>query len=155
MIIKGTAHWAKVVGAPGWGYKNQHKEWSIDVAIDEATRKALIAAGVDGSYIKNKGDDRADFLTFRRRELKADGTPGKPIAIVDGKGNEWDGKTLLGNGTIVNAKIALNEREGAKTFKPGLIKLQVVKLVEYEGRAGGDDEDFGTYNEAGEEEAWT
>lgn len=151
MIISGIAHWAKIVGAPGWGYKKQHKEWSMDVAIDENTRKALLAAGVDGKYIKNKGDEKGDFLTFRRRETKADGQPGKPIAIVDAKGNDWDGKTLIGNGSLVQAKLALNEVEGQKTLKPGLLKVRVVKLVEFEGREGGDDEDF-DYDSG--EEAW-
>lgn len=151
MIINGTAYWAKVVGAPGWGYKKQHKEWSIDVAISEDTRKALLAAGVDGASIKNKGDEKGDFLTFRRRETKANGDPGKPIAIVDAKGNDWDGKTLIGNGTLIQVKLALNEQEGKKTFKPGLIKIRVVKLVEFEGRASdGDDDDFNY--DSGEEE---
>lgn len=149
MIISGIAHWAKVVGAPGWGYKNQYKEWSMDVAIDESTEAKLLEAGMDKSYIKNKGDDRGNFITFKRRELKRDGSPGKPIAIVDARGSDWDGKTLIGNGSKVDCKIILNDVEGQKGTKPGLLKVRVAELVAFEGRE--DDEDF-TYDTSAAEE---
>lgn len=152
MIIKGTAHWAKIVGEPGWGYKKQHKEWSMDVSIDETTRKQLISEGMDGSYIKNKGDDRGDFITFRRRSVKANGDPAKPIDITDAKGETW-GKDLIGNGSTVLVKIALNDREGAKTKKPSLIKVRIMNLVAYEGGSG-DSEDFEDYVDANGEEKW-
>ena len=140
MVIQGTAHWAKVLGAPGWGYKKQHKEWSVDIAISEAVKKQLLAAGMTKSVIKNKGDDRGDFLTFKRREFKRDGSPGKPIAVFDREGEEWPQNKLIGNGSIVNAKIVLNEQDDGEV-KPGLIKLQVWEHVEFEGREG-DDEDL-------------
>lgn len=154
MVIKGQAHWAKIVGKPGWGYKQQYKEWSMDVAIDADTRAALIKAGCDGSYIKNKGDDRGDFVTFKRRELKADGTAGKPIAIEQKDGSEWDQKTLIGNGSTVLCKIALNDRQDSNTKKPGLIKVRVMELVPYEGKDR--EEDIDDYVEAhGGEEEWS
>ena len=152
MVIQGKAYYAKVLGAPAWGYKKQHKEWSLDVTIDAPTKARLLEAGMSKGVIKNKDDDRGDFITFKRRELKKDGTPGKRIEVVNKKGQEWDQKALIGNGSVVNCKIALNEYEGET--KPGLIKLQVVEHVEYEGR-GGDDEDLPTYNEDGTVEDWS
>lgn len=152
MVIKGKAYWAKVLGAPGWGYKKQHKEWSVDVSIDAKDKERLLAAGMGKQYIKNKDDDRGDFITFRRRELKRDGSPGKPIAVFDRRGKPWDEKTLIGNGSTVNIKIVLNEIDGQKETKPGLIKMQVVELVEYEGND--DNEDFATYDDDGNEEKW-
>lgn len=149
MVIKGKAHWAKVLGAPGWGYKKQHKEWSVDVAIDDATKERLLAEGMGKTYIKNKGDERGNFITFRRRELKRDGTPGKPIEVLDRTGKDWDQKKLIGNGTVVNAKIILNDVDGENYKKPGLLKLQIVDLVEYEGN--GDAEDLPIYTDDGEE----
>ena len=151
MILRGKTKWCKIVGAPGWGYKKQHKEWSFDQSIDEATKTALLEQGMDKKYIKNDNDDRGDYISFKRRELKKDGTPGKPIAIFDRKGEEWDQKKLIGNGSVLNVKIALNEIEGQKGTKPGCIKVQVWDLVEYEGR-GGDDEDFPV--EGASEEPW-
>lgn len=150
MIIRGKTKWAKIVGAPGWGYQKQHKEWSFDLSIDEASKKSLLDAGMDRKYIKNVDDDRGDFISFKRRELKKDGTPGKPIALFDRKGQEWDGKTLIGNGSVLNVKIALNEVPNQKGTKPGVIKVQVWDLVEYEGK--NDDEDFPV--DGGSEEPW-
>lgn len=152
MIINGIAHWAKVVGPAQPGYDKTQKEWSIDVAINEATKKVLQEAGI-GSKVKNKGDDRGDFITFKRKELRSDGTPAKPIEIKNSMGKPWDGKTLIGNGSEVNIKFLVNEVPyNGKVFKkPGILALQVVKLVEYEG---GDREDFPEYNEDGAED-WT
>lgn len=152
MVLQGQVWYAKVLGAPAWGYKKQYKEWSVDMCLDEATRERLLAAGMSKSAIKNKGDDRGDFLTFKRRELKKDNTPGKPIEVVDKKGAPWDQKALIGNGSVCNFKIALNEYEGET--KPGLIKMQVVEHVAYEGR-GEDDEDLPTYGDDGQVEDWS
>lgn len=152
MVIQGKSWYAKVLGPPAWGYKKQYKEWSIDVTIDAATKARLLEAGMSKTSIKNKDDDRGEFLTFKRRELKKDNTPGKPIEVVDKKGQAWNPKLLIGNGSLVNVKIALNEYEGE--VKPGLIKLQIVEHVEYEGR-GGDDEDLPTYGDDGQVEDWT
>lgn len=150
MIIRGKTKWAKIVGQPGWGYKKQHKEWSFDLSIDADTKKSLLDAGMDRKYIKNVDDDRGDFISFKRKELKADGTPSKAPAIFDRKGVEWDQKKLIGNGSVLNVKIALNEIPDQKGTKPGFIKIQVWEHVEYEGR--GDDEDFPV--DGGEEEPW-
>jgi hypothetical protein len=152
MVIQGKAYYAKVLGAPAWGYKKQYKEWSIDVTLDAATKARLLEAGMSKSAIKNKQDDRGEFLTFKRREKKKDGTDGKPIEVVNKKGQEWNQKALIGNGSVVNCKIALNEYEGET--KPGLIKLQIVEHAEYEGRAG-DDEDLPMYNDDGTVEDWS
>lgn len=151
MVIQGKAWYPKVLGAPAWGYKNQYKEWSTDVTLDEKTKARLLEAGMSAGVVKNKGDDRGDFITFKRRETRKDGTPGKPIEVVDKKGAPWNQKTLIGNGSVVNAKIILNEQNGET--KPGLLKMQVVELVEYEGR--GDDEDLPTYNDDGSVEDWS
>ena len=151
MVIQGKAKWAKITGAPGWGYKKQYKEWSFDLGIDDATKNRLLEAGMHKQYIKNKDDDRGDFITFKRRELKKDGTPGKPIEVVDRYGKEWDPKKLIGNGSILNVKIALNEIPDQKGTKPGCIKVQVWDLVEYEG-GDGDSEDFPVAD--GSEEPW-
>lgn len=152
MVIQGKAYYAKVLGAPAWGYKNQYKEWSVDVTLDKATREKLLAAGMSKASIKNKDDARGDFITFKRREFKKDGTAGKPIEVVDKKGQPWSQKALIGNESVVNAKIILNENNDGEV-KPGLLKLQVVEHVEYEGR--GDDEDLPVYNDDGTVEDWS
>ena len=126
MLIQGRAKWAKIVGEPGWGYENKFKEWSIDVYVDEDTAKKLKAEKLN---LKDKGN--GPYITFKRKELKADGTSNQPIRIVDHRGQAWDGRKI-GNDSIVNVNFALNE------FKPGqvnanILSLQVWDLVPFSG----------------------
>ena len=150
MIIQGIAYWAKVTGEPSWGYKNQYKEWSIDIALDDKTVKKLLAEGVAKDKIKNKGDDRGNFLTLKRRELRKDGEPAKRIPVVgpDGK-TPWDQNVLIGNGSRVNVKLILNENDDGTT-RPSILRLQVVEHVPY-----GDGEDFTDYTDGEGNEDWS
>lgn len=137
-ILSGVAHWAKVTGAPQAGYDGVTKEWSIDVSLDEAGVQAFKDAGV-AKRIKNKDDDRGDFVTFKRKEYKFDGeTKNEPIRIVDAKKNPWPQDTLIGNGSKVNINYSINETRYG--LHPTLLAIQVVDLVEYKG-GGGDDFD--------------
>lgn len=131
MLIQGKARWAKVVGEPSWGYENKFKEWSIDVYVDEATANKLKAENL-GKKLRDKGN--GTYITFKRRELKADGTPNKPIRIVDSKGQPWDGRKI-GNDSIVNVNFAVNEFSKTEN-NANILSLQVWELVPYEG--GGD-----------------
>lgn len=153
MIIQGTAYWAKIVGDPQPGYDKTQKEWSIDVGnLDDETVQKLKAEGI-GNKVKNKGDDRGNFISFKRKALKKDQAtgqmvPSKPIKIVDAQKREWDGKTLIGNGSTVNVSFVINDvpYNGKNFRKPGIIAVQVVKLVDYEG---GQREEFPEYNDDG------
>lgn len=139
-----------MVGKAQPGYKNQYNEWSLDVAVDDGTRQALVKAGL-GDKIKNKGDDRGDFITFKRRELKKDGTPAKPIEIVDRKGQPW-GNERIGNGSVVNVQFAVNDGPD-DSKRAGIIKLQVWEHVPYEGGDGdGERDEFPIAND--DEEDW-
>lgn len=128
LIIRGKAMWAKVIGAPVWGYENAHKEWAIDVMIDEKTEAKLEAEGL-GPIIKDKG--KGKFVSFKRKEFKADGTPNKPIRIVDSKGETW-GDAKIGNGSVVNVNFAINEYKKGK-FSANILSLQVWEHVPYTG----------------------
>lgn len=100
--------------------------------------------------IKNKGDDRGDFISFKRKEIRSDGVTAKPIRVVDNLKKLWDQEVKIGNGSEVNVSFVVNEYtyNGTTGKKPGLIAIQVVKLVPYEG---GNHEDFATYDEEGNE----
>lgn len=137
-MLKGKAFYAKVVGKPKPGYDKTKLEWSLDVAIDADTKKTLVKQGV-GEYVKNKGDDRGDFVSFKRAAVKSDGTAAKPIGVFDSKGQPWDQSVFIGNGSVVNVMYALNEK-AAGGLKPGLIKMQVWEHVPY--APSGDQDDF-------------
>lgn len=128
MLIRGKAKWAKIIGAPVWGYESKFKEWSVDVYVDEDTVGRLKAEGL-GDKLKDKGN--GPYMTFKRKELKKDGTPNQPIRIVDHKGEAWDGRKI-GNGSVVNVNFAINEF-GKNDKAANILSLQVWDLVKYEG----------------------
>lgn len=144
MLIRGKAKWAKILGEPVWGYENKFKEWSIDVYVDEATLAKLKAEGL-GSKIKDKGN--GPYITFKRKELKQDGTANQPIRVVDHKGQAWNG-AKIGNGSVVNVNFAINEF-GKNQKAANILSLQVWELVKYEGG------EFPVKNEDGEEDDWS
>ena len=148
-IITGNAHWAKVIGDPKPGYDGNSREWSLDVAIDESTVEFFKEQGLS-KRIKNKGDDKGDFVTFKRKEFKFDGeTRNQPIRVVDHQKNPWPDDKLIGNGSKVAVNFGINDTRYG--LHPTILALQVIDLVEYEG---GDNEDFGTFNDDGTEESW-
>jgi hypothetical protein len=129
MLIRGTAKWAKITGEPSWGYEHKHKEWSIDVYVDDPTIERLKSEGLKDK-IRDKGN--GPFLTFKRREFKQDGTPNQPIRVVDHHGESWDKRVKIGNGSTVNVNFAINEfGKGQKSAN--ILSLQVWDLVKYEG----------------------
>lgn len=129
MLIKGLAKWAKVLGEPHWGFENKHKEWSIDVYLDEETVDRLKNEGL-GPKIKDKGNGA--FITFKRRETKQDGSPNKPIRVVDHHGQPWDDRVRIGNGSTVHVNFAINEY-GKNQKSANILSMQVWDLVKYEG----------------------
>ena len=109
-LIQGKAYWFRAQGQPHPGFdKSDPKaaEWSFDLALTPETKAELIANGIK-SAIKNKNDDRGDFITFKRRAYRKDGTPAKPIRVVDHHNALWDGRPV-GNGSTINVSYTVNE----------------------------------------------
>lgn len=139
-IENAKIYWAKVIGAPVAGYDEGSKEWSFDISVDDATvdgkpaMEVLKAAGL-GPRIKNKGDDKGNFLHLKRNAVKKDGEAAKPIRVVDNQNNVW-GEELIGNGSIVNVQTDLGEYGTGKakkiTMRP--LALQVWQHQKYEGK---------------------
>lgn len=133
MLLQGTALWAKVIGDPQPGYDKSKREWSIDVVIDEKTKARLEAEGLGPKIKTNKEGE--DYIAFKRPEFRKDGSPSKTIEIVGPDTKPWTGGKI-GNGSVVKVSYLINETtyQGKKHLKPGLLKMQVVKHVPYEGR---------------------
>jgi hypothetical protein len=131
-VIKGLASYAKIVGKAPAGYDNGPNEWTFDLVIDEENKKKALANGVDPFYIKSNKEGQ-EFIRFSRKEVKQDGTLAKAIEIQDHRGDAWDGKTLIGNGSTLNVQFTLNEvkSKGQKRLKPAVLKVQVWDLVAY------------------------
>lgn len=129
MLIRGIGKWVKVLGEPVWGFENKHKEWSLDVYTDEETNHKLEVNGLKDK-IKDKGN--GTYMTFKRRELKQDGSPNTPIRVVDHHGEAWNPKTKIGNGSVLNINFAINEY-GKGQKSANILSLQVWDHVPYEG----------------------
>lgn len=130
MLIQGKAKWTKVLGEPVWGFENKFKEWSVDVYIDEETAHRL---EVEGLLHKIKDKGTGQYISFKRKELKTDGTPNQHIRVVDHRGQDWDPKQKIGNGSTVNVNFAINEFGKGKTDKSAnILSMQVWDLVKFD-----------------------
>jgi hypothetical protein len=125
-VVTGKAYWASVQ-QPNTTYE---PEWSVDICVDDNNRKLFEA---DGLTIKNKGDERGDFVHIRQRVKRRDGTENEAPLVVDGQKNTF--KDLIGNGSIVNVMYTpfAWEMNGKSGVTPILKKVQVVDLVAYAG----------------------
>lgn len=136
MIISGHIYWAKILGNPQTTKFNPQGEWSFDFVPDDKGKKTLLDRGMNKEYFKTKeNDDKGEFLQFKRNAVKKDQSPGKPYTVVDSQNNPWDQTEMIGNGSKVNLKVALNEAmyQGKKRLKPSVVSIQVWDHVPYTG----------------------
>jgi hypothetical protein len=134
--------WAKVIGQPRPNkFADNAREWSIDVYPDEESMKTLKKLGLTKKLREN--EDGEDFITFRQKELRQDGTANEPIRIVDRNDEPWGGD-LIGNGSVVDVKFVVRDYGAQKgTY---IRALRVVDHVEFKSKdfapISSDDEFF-------------
>ena len=131
-IVSGKIYWPSIQ-APNTTYE---PEWGLDMLVDDNNRKAFEADGVD---IKNKGDERGDFVHIRQKVSRRDGTQNDAPVVLDGQKKPF--KELVGNGSIANVQYTPFEwsMNGKSGVSPILKRVQIVEHVAY---AGGNAEDF-------------
>jgi hypothetical protein len=125
--IRGTAHWAKVLGDPVPNYSGDNREWTIDLTPDEDGLAKLKELGIE-DRLKNKDDDRGDFIQFRQREKRMDGSLNKRINVVDAAGEAWPQDKLIGNGSVVDVRFDYRDYGAGK--KPGVYP-QAIRVLEH------------------------
>tara|TARA_R110001583_G_scaffold45482_3_gene143205 strand:+ start:4479 stop:4895 length:417 start_codon:yes stop_codon:yes gene_type:complete len=126
-IISGKAFWTKL------NRKDEYSDkYQLDVGdLSEKSKEVLTSHGVK---LKNKNDDRGEFITARTQYL---------VPVMDSDKKVIDKDTLIGNGSSVRVKVDFNkthpfvEKYGTSMY---LKKVQVTELVEY-GRDDFDDDD--------------
>lgn len=130
-VISGTAYWAKV-HQPHYDQYNEKGIFSIDVTVDAKAKKQLQDLGL-GPRIKNKGDERNDFITIKRKYTRKDGTKNSAPRVVDSKRTPVSPDILIGNGSLVNVAFDTYDYDikGNKGVGSSLKAVQVTKLVEY------------------------
>ena len=135
-VIKGSAYWASIV-SPNTTFDSDGV-WSIDVA--NLDKKNLEVAKTDGLEIKNKGDDRGDFVTVKRKVRRKDGSMNKAPEVKDAQKRTMI-NTLIGNGSEVNVLYSTYEWEfkGRSGVSADLRAIQVTNLVPYNVDADADE----------------
>lgn len=138
-VVSGKVYWASIQ-APNTTYE---PEWGLDLLVDDNNRAAIEA---DNLTIKNKGDERGDFVHIRQKVSRRDGTQNDAPVVMDGQKNPMT--DLVGNGSVCNVMYTPFEWEmnGKSGTSPLLKKVQVVSLVPYAGAKA--EEDFDVIGEA-------
>ena len=131
-VINGKAYWASITN-PNTTF-DADGVWSIDVGNLSKEQKAI--AEKDGLTIKNKGDDRGDFVSIKRNVKRKDGNVNKAPDVLDAQKRTMI-DTLIGNGSTVNVLYTTYEWQfkGRSGVSADLKKIQVVELVPYQGDA--------------------
>ena len=132
VYITGKCHYASLV-EPNTKFE---PVWSIQIEVDDTIRPVIEGAGLT---ISNKGDDRGEFVTIKRKVARADGTKKQGPIVKDSQNNNWDGK-LIANGSTVNVKAIPFEWSyaGKSGISADLAAVQVVDFIEYSGGSGDD-----------------
>ena len=126
IMLTGKVYWASVV-EPNTTYE---PAWQVDMCIEDAETKAKLES--IGLPIKNKGDDRGDFFSAKRKVKKKDGSDRDAPRVIDAKRNPWDNR-LIGNGTVAKIKVQPYDWDyaGKSGVSSDFMGMQVIDLVTY------------------------
>tara|TARA_R110002050_G_scaffold19319_2_gene55632 strand:- start:637 stop:1104 length:468 start_codon:yes stop_codon:yes gene_type:complete len=135
-VITGKAYWASIT-SPNTTF-DADGVWTLDVC--NLDKKNIEMVKADGLTIKNKGDDRGDFVTVKRKVKRKDGNENVAPHVVDAQKRPLI-NTLIGNGSLVNVLYSTYDWEfkGRKGTSADLKSVQVTDLVPYDS---GPQEDF-------------
>ena len=126
-IISGEAYWAHVI-TPNTKF-NPDGEWTVEICNLDATNKKIAEA--DGLTLKNKGDERGDFVTLKQY-ARTQEVVFRPMKVTDSQRNSFPADKRVGNGSKVNASYFPRPYDkfggGVKGYLQG---VQVLDLVEY------------------------
>ena len=127
-VIAGTAYWASVIH-PNTKF-DADGVWTIDVGnLDDLNKKK---AKKDGLTIKDKGDEKGEFVTIKRRVRNNKGVLNRAPNVVDAN-KRLITATMIGNGSKVNVLYEPFEWNfgGKSGVSADLRAVQVTELVPY------------------------
>jgi hypothetical protein len=135
--ITGKAYWTKVFQLVD-NYSRDGKEWTFDFTPDAEGMRVIQELGIEHK-IKNKDDERGDFIQFRQREKRSSGEKNFPITVVDARNRLWDPKiddtgkvtNPIGNGSTVEVKFKVVDygKDKAKTARYG-VYVQAIRVLD-------------------------
>ena len=127
-VIAGTAYWASVIH-PNTKF-DADGVVTIDVGnLDDLNKKK---AKKDGLTIKDKGDEKGEFVTIKRRVRNNKGVLNRAPNVVDAN-KRLITDTMIGNGSKVNVLYEPFEWNfgGKSGVSADLRAVQVTELVPY------------------------
>jgi len=159
VYLRGKLHWAKVLGDPVDDYDKTGKEWAFDLALDSDGVRQMNALKVQGKPVKNikdKGDERGEFINFRQRyrEIGDSGKFTQPITVLDAAGKPWNQDEKIGNGTVADVKFKVVDYGKGKYAGVYPMAIRVLDHVPYQDQTFAPlSEDDKFFKSAGEAEA--
>lgn len=152
VTLRGKASYAKILGDPISNYNKDGREWKMDLELNPKDLPMLKKLGIS-DRVKTKADylDGSPYLTFKHSEFKKDGTPNKPIDVVDARNQPWDQNTLVGNGSDVDVRFVIIDYGPGKKDGVYIRAVRVLNLVPYNKTVFDElDEDDPFYSQASE-----
>lgn len=150
VTFRGKTSFAKILGNPVGNKFGDDLNWTMDLVLTPEAVKEAKALGI-GDRVKRKEEylDGQPHMSFKQPELRKDGTPNKPIRVVDINGKDWDQNKLIGNGSDVDVKFAVADFGKGKKKGVYIRSVRVLKLVSFERKEFEDiDENDEFFNEA-------
>ena len=128
VYITGKCHYASIT-EPNTKFD---PVWSIQVEINDDNREVVEKSGLK---VANKGDERGDFVTIKRKVHRKDGTQRNAPLVMDSQNNRWNNEKKIANGSTVNVKAIPYEWDyaGKSGISADLAAIQIVDFIEYSG----------------------
>ena len=128
VYITGKCHYASIT-EPNTKFD---PVWSIQVEVNDDNREVVEKSGLK---VANKGDERGDFVTIKRKVNRKDGTQRNAPLVMDSQNNRWNNDKKIANGSTVNVKAIPYEWDyaGKSGISADLAAVQIVDFIEYSG----------------------
>ena len=128
VYITGKCHYASIT-EPNTKFD---PVWSIQVEVTDDNREVVEKSGLK---VANKGDERGDFVTIKRKVHRKDGTQRNAPLVMDSQNNRWNNEKKIANGSTVNVKAIPYEWDyaGKSGISADLAAVQIVDFIEYSG----------------------
>lgn len=125
--MTGTTHWTKVLGDPVPNYGKDGFEWTFDFTPDADGLKLINELGIKDK-MKNKGDERGDFIQFKQKAHQANGKANFPITVVNARNQPWDANDKIGNGSLIEVKFKVVDYGKGK---PTGVYPQAIRVLDH------------------------
>lgn len=128
VFVSGKVYWCKLLGTPRSNYEGTGREWTVEFEPNDVTflkQHGLL------DRLKNKYEDRGDFITLRKKEFTNDGVKNEPVRIYDANNEPWSEEKLIGNGSEADAKIQIVDYGKGKKKGVYLSALRITSHVPY------------------------